>query len=87
MAKWGYLRRAYAIKEYAYYRSIQDYTQEGGKYASQQEMDAELDKLPCVVADVKDVLQMATEQLDDSTEHAAAYRTVRQCKKFLADFE
>lgn len=87
MAKWGYLRRAYAIKEYAYYRSIQDYTQEGGKYASQQEMDAELDKLPCVVADVKDILEMATEQLDDPTEHAAAYRTVRQCKKFLADFE
>lgn len=87
MAKWGYLRRAYAIKEYAYYRSIQDYTQEGGKYASQQEMDAELDKLPCVVEDVKDILEMATEQLDDSTEHAAAYRTVRKCKKFLADFE
>lgn len=87
MAKWGYLRRAYAIKEYAYYRSIQDYTHEGGKYASQQEMDAELDKLPCVVEDVKDILEMATEQLDDSTEHAAAYRTVRQCKKFLADFE
>lgn len=87
MAKWGYLRRAYAIKEYAYYRSIQDYTQEGGKYASQQEMDAELDKLPCVVADVKDILEMATERLDDPTEHAAAYRTVRQCKKFLADFE
>ena len=87
MAKWGYLRRAYAISEYAYMRSIQDYTQEGGKYASQAEMDAELDKLPCVVADVKDILEMATEQLDDPTEHAAAYRTVKQYKKFLADFE
>lgn len=87
MAKWGYLRRAYAISEYAYMRSIQDYTQEGGKYASQQEMDAELDKLPHVIKDVKDVLQMATEQLDDPTEHAAAYRTIKQCEKFLADFK
>lgn len=86
MAKWSYLRRAYAIGEYAYMRSIQDYTQEGGKYASQADMDAELDKLPCVVADVRDILEMATEQLDDPTERAAACRTVKQCEKFLADF-
>lgn len=87
MVKWIYVRRAYGIKEYAYYRSIQDYTQEGGVYASQADMDAELDKLPRVIEDVKDVLQMATEQLDDPTEYAAAYRTIKQCEKSLADFK
>lgn len=75
MAKWGYLARAYAIEEYAYYRSIQDAE------------DPQLDTLPEVIEDIKDILQMAEDNYENARETPEEYRTIKQCKKFLADFD
>ena len=87
MAKWGYLARAYAIKEYAYMRSIQhenDPTAEG--FNSYEEMDAEFNKLPNVIEDIENILEMAKDNLDNDGEYQYNYRTIKQCEKFLSDF-
>lgn len=85
MAKWGYLARAYAIKEYAYYREIQEYEKEG--YASQHEMDAALDQLDEVVDAIKFILEMAESVCDSAKCFPYEYRTIQQCRRFLKDFE
>ena len=71
MAKWGYLRRAYAIKEYAYMRQT-----EAENTLDRTEEDA--DKLSAVIDDIKMILEMA-EDCDD-------YRTAKQCRAFLNEF-
>lgn len=77
MAKWGYLARAYAIAEYAYYRSIQP----------EEEDQTELDTLPNVIEDIKDILEMAEDNFESVKETPYEYRTIKQCEKFLADFD
>lgn len=77
MAKRGYLARAYAIEEYAYYRSIQ----EG------EDDTATNDTLPIVIQDIKDILEIAEDNYESIKETPDEYRTIKQCKKFLADFD
>lgn len=75
MAKWGYLARAYAIKEYAYYRSLPENTRK------------ELDTLPEVICDIENILDMAEDNFENWRDTPYEGRTIRQCKKFLADFK
>lgn len=84
MAKWDYLRRAYAIKEYAYMRSIQF-----ENYSTPEEEakgEAELNTLPEVISDIENILEMAEDNFESARETPDEYKTIRQCKKFLADF-
>ncbi len=71
MAKWGYLARAYAIKEYAYLRTTEAENLD-------HRTDEEADTLSEVINDIKTVLEMAE---DNDDRH-----TIRQCKNFLRDF-
>ena len=71
MAKWGYLARAYAIKEYAYLRTTEAENLD-------HRTDEEADTLSAVINDIKTVLEMAEDNDDRST--------IRQCKNFLRDF-
>ena len=75
MAKWGYLRRAYAISEYAYHRSLPE------------NQTAELDSLSEVIEVIKDILEIAQDNYESARETPEEYRTIIQCKKFLADFD
>lgn len=79
MAKWGYLRRAYAIKEYAYLRQ----TEAENPQDARDENVA--DSLPEVIKDLQIVMEMAEENLYD--DYPYNYRTIKQCKKFFADFK
>lgn len=72
MAKWGYLARAYAIKEYAYLRSTEAEN-------SDCRSDVQADSLGDVITDIKIILEIA-EDNDDLI-------TIRQCKNFLKDFD
>lgn len=71
MAKLGYLKRAYNIPEYAYLR--QTAAENPGARP-----DEVADTLPEVLDDVRMILEMA-ETVDDR-------QTIRQCRRFLADF-
>jgi len=75
VAKWGYLARAYAIKEYAYMRATQA---ENGEILNGR-TEAEADTLPEVIEDIEAILEMA-EDCDDKA-------TAKQCRKFLLDFK
>lgn len=72
MAKWGYLARAYAIKEYAYLRTTEAENPD-------RRTDEQADSLNEVIKDIKTVLEMA----EDNNDHS----TIRQCKNFLKDYD
>lgn len=72
MAKWSYLARAYAIKEYAYLRTTESEN-------SERRTDEQANTLNEVINDIKTVLEMAEDNNDLST--------IRQCKNFLRDFD
>ena len=82
MAKWGYLARAYAIKEYAYLRQneAENTDEENGRTS------AEADRIEEVTEDIKIVLEMAEDNFITVAETFDEYRTIRQCKKWLKDF-
>lgn len=84
MAKWSYLRRAYAIKEYAYMRSIQFENYKTPEEEANEE--AKLDTLPEVIFEIENILEMAEDNYESVKETPDEYRTIRQCKKFLTDF-
>ena len=80
--KWGYLRRAYAISDYAYMRQIEaENTPE-----QNDRTDAEADALEEVRRDIKIVLEIAEDNFVTVRDTPDEYRTIRQCKKWLADF-
>lgn len=72
MAKWSYLARAYVIKEYAYLRQTEVENLNA-------RTDEQANSLDAVINDIKTVLEMA-EDNDDAA-------TIKQCKKFLKDFD
>ena len=72
MAKWSYLARAYAIKEYAYLRATESEN-------LNHRTDEKANTLSEVINDIKTVLEMAEDNDDRST--------IRQCKNFLRDFD
>lgn len=72
MAKWGYLARAYAIKEYAYLRTTEAEN-------SEHRTDEQANTLNEVINDIKIVLEIAEDNDDLST--------IRQCRNFLRDFD
>lgn len=75
MAKWGYLARAYAIDEYAYMKQ------------SEAEMGYVIDEsIDAVIRDIEIVLEIAEDNFVTVAETPYEYRTIRQCKKWLADF-
>lgn len=75
MARWGYLARAYAIKEYAYMK------------ACESEMNEAIDEsISAVANDIRIVLEMAEDNFVSAAETPYEYRTIRQCKKWLSDF-
>lgn len=79
MAKWGYLARAYAIKEYAYLRQTELENPEDAR-------DKKVaDSLSEVIKDLQIIMEMAEENLYD--DYSYNYRTIKQCKKFFADFQ
>lgn len=80
--KWDYLRRAYAISDYAYMRQTEaeNTPEENGR------TDAEADTLPEVRRDIKIVLEIAEDNFVTVRDTPEEYRTIRQCKKWLADF-
>lgn len=79
MAKWGYLARAYAIKEYAYLRQTELENPEDAR-------DTKVaDSLPEVIKDLQIIMEMAEDNLHD--DYLYNYRTIKQCKKFFADFK
>lgn len=80
--KWDYLRRAYAISDYAYMRQteVENTPEENGR------TDAEADTLPEVRRDIKIVLEIAEDNFVTVRDTPEEYRTIRQCKKWLADF-
>ena len=82
MAKWGYLARAYAIKEYSYLRQTEaeNSDEENGRTS------AEADEIENVRDDIRIVLEMAEDNCDSARESPYEYQTIRQCKKWLKDF-
>ena len=68
---WGYLARAYAIKEYAYLRQCEAEN-------DRDRTDKEADSIAEVKRDIDIVLEIA-EDNDD-------YQTIRQCKRWLKDY-
>ena len=74
---WGYLARAYAIEEYAYYRRINDDVNEDG---------ISLDDLSEVAYAIRTILDMATDSCISARETPYEYKTIRQCKRWLKDF-
>lgn len=70
---WGYLARAYAIKEFAYMKATEA---DNG-----DEIDESLD---AVRNDIEIILEMAEDNLYDDYQYN--YRTIKQCKKWLKDF-
>ncbi len=79
MAKWGYLARAYAIKEYSCLRQTEAENQDARP-------DEVADSLSEVIEDVKCVLEMAEDNFSSWADTPEEGRTIRQCKKFLTDF-
>ena len=82
MAKWGYLARAYAIKEYAYLRAneAENTDEQNGRTEEQA------DTIEEVRNDIQIVLEMAIDNCDSAKESPYEYRTIQQCKKWLKDF-
>lgn len=71
MGKWGYLARAYAIKEYAELRCIEAEN-------VRDRTDEQADTITEVLNDIEIVLEIAEDNEDK--------RTIKQCRKFLDDF-
>ena len=72
---WGYLRRAYAISDFAYMKQCE------------AEMNEPVDEtLSAVTEDIKIVLEMAIDTCISARETPEEYRTIRQCRKWLNDF-
>ena len=82
MAKWSYLRRAYAIQEYAYMRATEADTEPEHRWRT----ETEADDISAVVEDVKQILDMAEDNFISRRETPYEYRTINQCEKFLTDF-
>lgn len=82
MAKWGYLARAYAIDDYAYLRA----TEAENSDEANGRTSAEADRIEDVIEDIKIVLEMAEDNFITVRETPNEYRTIRQCKKWLKDF-
>ena len=70
---WGYLARAYAIKEFALMKETEA---DNG-----DEIDESID---AVRDDIEIILEMAEDNLYDDYQYN--YRTIKQCKKWLEDF-
>lgn len=75
MAKWGYLARAYAIEEYAYMKQCEA---ENG--------DVIDESIDAVIRDIEIVLEIAEDNFVTAAETPYEYKTIRQCKRWLADF-
>ena len=76
MAKWGYLRRAYAISDFAYMKQCE------------AEMNEPIDEtLSTVTHDIEIVLEMAEDNFISARETPEEYRTIYQCKRWLNDFK
>lgn len=75
MSKWGYLARAYAIKEFAYMKACEA---DNG--------DAIDESIEAVRKDIEIILEMAEDNFITVSETPYEYRTIRQCKKWLRDF-
>ena len=75
MAKWDYLRRAYAIKEYAYLREIDE-----------ERTSEEADSIEAVRSDIRYILGMNESVFSTAREDPYEYRIIRQCKRWLKDF-
>lgn len=78
MAKWGYLKRAYAIKEFAYMRANEAEEEDYSPVVA--------DTLPEVTHDVRFILEMAEDCYISQKETPHEYNTIRQCKRWLKDF-
>lgn len=76
--KWSYLRRAYAIKEYAYLRANEAANRETCR---SEELANSLTE---VLSDLHDIYEMAQDSLE--CDYQYNYRTIRQCEKFFKDF-
>ena len=79
MAKWDYLRRAYAIKEYAYLRQTEV---ENDDHRSKEEANT----LEAVTEDIRYILEMNESVFSSAREDPYEYKTIRQCKRWLKDF-
>lgn len=77
---WGYLARAYAIQDYADMRATEAENEDARS-------DEEADKNEAVKDDIKIVLEMAEDNFSSVKETPEEYRTIRQCKKWLKDFD
>ena len=75
---WGYLARAWAIDEYAYYRQIQE--------SDTNEDGISLDEFSEVAYTIRTILAMAEDSCITARETPYEYKTIRQCKKWLKDF-
>ncbi len=79
MAKWNYLRRAYAIKEYAYLRETEAENEDC--------RSAEVaDSIEEVRSDIKYILEMNESCFSTARDDPYEYNTIRQCKRWLKDF-
>ena len=75
MAKWNYLRRAYAISDFAYMK------------VCEAEMNDPIDEsISAVANDIRVILEMAEDSFITVAETPDEYRTIRQCRKWLQDF-
>ena len=82
MAKWGYLRRAYAIDYYAYMRA----TESDNSPELKDRTEEEADTLDQVKKDIKIILEMVEDTYISARETPYEYGTIKQCKKWLKDF-
>ena len=80
--RWGYLARAYEIKEYAYMRHNESENTPEENDRTEEEADA----FEQVKADIEDLLEMADDNYISARETPYEYRTIKQCKKWLKDF-
>ena len=80
--KWDYLRRAYAISDYAYMRQ----TEAENSPCENDRTDAEADTFEQVKRDIEIVLEMAEDNFITARDTPEEYRTIRKCRKWLADF-
>lgn len=78
MSKWGYLARAYAIKEFAYMKATEAENPEDGPVD---------EGITAVINDIKIILEMAEDNYISAKETPEEYRTIKQCKKWLHDFK
>lgn len=77
---WGYLARAYAIKDYVDLR-VAD------AESLSPTPDEIADSFDEVLDDIKIVLEIAEDNFISVKETPHEYQTIRQCKKWLRDFK